>query len=271
MESKLEITMLGTGSAFPSHSYNCCMAMRYGTELMIVDGGGGNGVFARLAHAGIAVGDIHRMFVTHSHTDHIFGAVWIIRRAVGLSFDGKYDGRLTVYGNSEVVDAIRGICGFTFLKSYLKRMEEIVELRRVDTGDCIDFGGARMRFVDCGSENVAQTGFRIDMPSGTTVVCLGDEALTEGDAVAAVGADWLFCGAFCRYADRDIFRPYEKHHFTVRDVARCAAVARVKNLVLYHCEDSSGPARENLYRAEAAEVYGGNVYVPSDGDTFVIV
>lgn len=43
-----ELIMIGTGSAFPKHSYNSCFAIRSESFLLLVDAGGGNGIFAAL-------------------------------------------------------------------------------------------------------------------------------------------------------------------------------------------------------------------------------
>lgn len=41
-----KITMLGTGNATVTQCYNTCFALQTGTTLLLVDGGGGNGVLA---------------------------------------------------------------------------------------------------------------------------------------------------------------------------------------------------------------------------------
>ena len=48
-----ELIMIGTGSAFPKHSYNSCFAIRSESFLLLVDAGGGNGIFAALQKSGI--------------------------------------------------------------------------------------------------------------------------------------------------------------------------------------------------------------------------
>ena len=57
-----ELIMIGTGSAFPKHSYNSCFAIKSESFLLLVDAGGGNGIFAALQKSGIAVADIHHLF-----------------------------------------------------------------------------------------------------------------------------------------------------------------------------------------------------------------
>ena len=48
-----ELIMMGTGSAFPKHSYNSCYAIKSYGGLMLVDAGGGNGIFNAINDAGI--------------------------------------------------------------------------------------------------------------------------------------------------------------------------------------------------------------------------
>jgi len=74
------ITMLGTGSALVSRCFNTCFVLQSldGTRLL-VDTGGGNGILTQLRLAGIDRGDISHLFITHAHTDHILGAIWLIR------------------------------------------------------------------------------------------------------------------------------------------------------------------------------------------------
>lgn len=43
-----KITMLGTGNATVTQCYNTCFALQTDTTLLLVDGGGGNGVLAQL-------------------------------------------------------------------------------------------------------------------------------------------------------------------------------------------------------------------------------
>lgn len=258
--------MLGTGSAFPAHSYNECFILDTGSGRLLVDAGGGNGIIHILEKAQLDIATIHDFFVTHTHTDHILGAIWIIRRIVQLHIENRYEGALSIYGNRDVIHALTEICRLTFLPSYFSAMKEVVRFNTVEPGESRLIAGAEVQFIDCHSANTMQTGFQMRLPSGNVFCCLGDEALTQTNLSEVIDADYLLCGAFCRYADRDIFRPYEKHHSTVKDVAINAAAARIGTLILAHCEDRMPGDRNALYAAEAANYYYGNVIVPNDAD-----
>lgn len=260
------ITMLGTGSAFPRNFYHSCFLLSDGRDCLLVDGGGGMEVLRCLDRAGMDLCDLHDMFVTHVHTDHIFGAVWVIRRLVQFSLEGSYHGSLRVWANAQVTEALRTICRLTLLPAYYERMAQMVEFHTVAPADEFCVGGMRLRVIDSCSRGCEQSGFIATMPDGQTLAALGDESLTESNLDAVRGVDNLICGAFCCYADREIFRPYEKHHHTVVDVARRAARAGVGHLILCHCEDCAPEDRAERYAAEAACEFDGKVTTPVDGE-----
>lgn len=76
--------------------------------------------------------------------------------------------------------------------------------------------------------------------------------------------------AFCLYSQADVFKPYEKHHSTVKDACELAEKLGVSNLILYHTEDSNIKDRKRLYSEEGRKYYNGNLYIPEDLETFDI-
>lgn len=91
-----KITVLGTGYAMALRCYNTCFALHQGDDVLLVDAGGGNGILVQLQKAGIDPASIHNLIVTHAHTDHILGVVWVIRKIATLMLDGKYEGEFHV-------------------------------------------------------------------------------------------------------------------------------------------------------------------------------
>jgi len=81
-------------------------------------------------------------------------------------------------------------------------------------------------------------------------------------------SDWLLHEAFCLYSEADKFKPYEKHHSTVREACQLAEELGVPNLLLYHTEETHLSGRKALYTAEGKEYYHGNLYVPDDLEIF---
>jgi ribonuclease Z len=116
------------------------------------------------------------------------------------------------------------------------------------------------------STKAKQFGYELKFADGLKFTCLGDEPYNEHARQYAEKADWLLAEAFCQYKDRDIFKPYEKNHSTVKEASELAEELAVKNLVLYHTEDKHIDTRKADYTAEAQEYYHGNIFVPDDLD-----
>ena len=49
------------------------------------------------------------------------------------------------------------------------------------------------------------------------LTCCGDEPYNDSERMYAQKSRWLLHEAFCLYEDADRFKPYEKHHSTVKD------------------------------------------------------
>ena len=265
-----KIIMLGTGSASVTRCYNTCFFLKTPGAVLLVDAGGGNGIMAQIAKAGIRLEDIHHMFVTHAHTDHILGAVWVVRLIMQRVLDGRFEGCFSVYGNDKVISTLRQICLMTLHKNYNALLDGRIRLCVLDDGDEFQAGDINLKCFDVLSDKEKQFGFRAVMPSGKTVVCMGDEPCNEANYPLARGADWLMCEAFCLYRDRDIFKPYEKYHSTAADAGAVAAGLGVKNLLLYHTEDKTLATRKAEYTSEAAQHFKGNIFVPDDLEVFDI-
>ena len=262
-----KITMLGTGSATVSHIYNTCFVLSTDTTLLLVDAGGGNGILTQLDKAKISISDIHNLFVTHAHTDHVLGVIWIVRMVAQCK---GYEDKLHVYGNDKVMKVVRTIIDMILAKKQLAKVEERVVFHELTDGENFNVGDIQMTCFDIHSTKEKQYGFRAVLPDHTILACLGDEPYNPANEQYAKDADWLLAESFCLYAHRDIFKPYEKSHVTVKDAAEQAEALGVKNLVLYHTEDKNIDRRKELYTAEAKAHYNGNVFVPEDLETIIL-
>ena len=125
------ITMLGTGNAMCVNCYNTCFYLRSPRGGMLVDGGGGNGILRQLMSAKIPFECIRHMFVTHCHTDHIMGAIWMIRKISPLIFKGKHKGPFTIYCNDEVRHALETMARLMIPAKILNSLGSSVILREV--------------------------------------------------------------------------------------------------------------------------------------------
>ncbi len=262
MSEKTDIIFLGTGNALTTRCYNTCFILRSQGSQLMVDAGGGNGILQQLEQTGVQREDIHDLFVTHAHTDHILGVIWMMRMA--LQFQSPKP--LHIYSHRKVLDVLTYICQQILPKHEAERIGSVVLLHELHDGDHFSIGNMQLQCFDIHSDKELQYGFSALLPDGQRLVCLGDEPYSDENEKYVQGADWLMSEAFCLYGDREIFQPYEKHHSTVLDAARLAERLSVKNLILYHTEDKTLNTRSERYTKEAKTVYHGNVFVPDDLD-----
>ena len=120
------------------------------------------------------------------------------------------------------------------------------------------------------STKARQFGFTTVLKNGKKLTCAGDEPYNPACEPYVKGSDWLLHEAFCLYDERDRFKPYEKHHSTVKDAAELAESLHIPNLVLWHTEDKSVGKRKELYMTEGKTYYHGNLYVPEDRDIIAL-
>ena len=265
-----KLLVLGTGNAGATRCYNTCFILHDGKEPLLVDAGGGNAIFTQLERAGIRPSDIHHAFLTHCHTDHLFGMIWMIRSVAQNIRGGSYEGTFTLYCHDELAGVVHSVADMTLPASMTQYIGDRILIVPVGDGEERPFGSYRATFFDIGSTKAKQFGFMLGLHSGKKLSCLGDEPCTPRGRKYAAGSGWLLSEAFCLYADRDRFKPYEKHHSTVREACETATELGVENLVLWHTEDTRLPERKTLYTAEGRQYFFGNLFVPDDLESIVL-
>lgn len=263
-----KLMVLGTGNAQAVHCYNTCFAMKKGDEYFLTDAGGGNGILPALEKQQIPLEKIHHVFVTHAHNDHILGMVWIIRMiATGMN-KGIYEGNLEIYCHRELVDTIKTLCFLTIGKKFTNHFDVRIRFHVVEHGEQRTILGDQFTFFDIGSTKEKQFGYRIRMEQGVQLAFPGDEPYHKELLPYVEGAQWLLHEAFCLYGQREIFKPYEKHHSTVMDACKLAEELKIPHLVLWHTEDKDLARRKAAYTAEGQAYYHGHLMVPDDGEIF---
>ncbi len=263
------IVMLGTGDAMVTRYYNTCFMLQNGKDYLLVDGGGGNGIYIQLKKAGLKLKKVHQMYLTHAHTDHILGAVWVVRQIAAYMKNDKYKGDFHIYGNEKVIRSLRGICEFTLWNKFTCFFDNRIYFHTLENGESLRLLDADFQVFDISSSKEKQFGFSMTFRDGLRLTCLGDEPYQENSRSYAEGCDYLMSEAFCLYEDREKYKPYEKHHSTAKDAAILAKELGVKHLILYHTEDDHVKNRKKLYTKEAAAFYDGKIYVPEDLEEIV--
>lgn len=258
-----QLIMLGTGNATVTNCYNTCFALKQQEQYFLVDTGGGNGILKQLNNASIPLEQIHSLFITHCHSDHILGAVWVYRMIATKMLQGDYEGNFTIYGHDKVIEALTSMVTYTLQGKFVKLIGERIFMQEVVDLQTMEIDGNMIQFFDIFSTKEKQFGFKLSLENGN-LVCLGDEPFNPKNITMLDNVSYLLHEAFCLDSDKDIFHPYEKHHSTAKDAAIVASSHDIKNLVLYHTEEKTLASRKEKYTLEAKQYYQGTVYVPED-------
>ncbi|HIY63014.1 MAG TPA: MBL fold metallo-hydrolase [Candidatus Mediterraneibacter stercoripullorum] len=291
----MKITMLGTGRAVVTECYNTCFVLRERDmplrsdnlsdndcisdkgicdndiqsreKYFLVDGGSGGTILTQLKRASINWKDIKDIFVTHRHMDHILGILWMMRMICQAMKQGEYDGPVRIYAHDEVIDILNKTADMLLTKKETCFIGKEVRLIGVKDGEKKEIIGHKVTFFDIHSSKAKQFGFRIMLDDSSWLTCCGDEPCNETVEKYTADSKWLLHEAFCLAGDAERFRPYEKHHSTVKDACEKAEKLGVRNLLLYHTEDTDIHRRKERYRTEGKKYFSGCLVIPDDLET----
>ncbi len=257
--------VFGTGQAVCLRYRNTCFALEQDGHYFLIDGGGGHETITAMTEMAIKWQNLHHAFLSHEHTDHLLGMVWVVRYIAELVNWNRYNNDFVVYGHDVAIKKLHQVCLLLLKPAQTALIGKRIHFVQVEDGQRLSVLGSNFAFFDIHSTKAKQFGFRMERPDGLILVFLGDEPFSEKNSIYMTGCDWLLTEAFCLYEERHLYNPYELHHSTVREAAECAARFKVKNLVLWHTEDESTYGfRKTAYANEALQFYSGNVHVPED-------
>ena len=140
----------------------------------------------------------------------------------------------------------------------------------VEDGETVHILDYDVTFFDILSTKAKQFGFTTVLKNGKKLTFAGDEPLNRECVSIVKGSSWLLHEAFCLYKDRDRFKPYEKHHSTVKEACELAEELKIPHLLLWHTEDKQISERKALYTAEGHTYYRGELYVPDDREIIAL-
>ncbi len=266
-----QLIFLGTGAAMATECYNACFLLRTpDDEYFLTDAGGGNGILRQMKRAEVPLERLRCLFVTHGHSDHIMGAVWIIRRIAALMNKDIFEGEFHIYCHDVACEIIEMMVQMLLSRVELAQYGKRILLHEIHDGEQVNFLNMKLTAFDVRSTKAKQFGYRLRFANRHSLVCLGDEPYNDRCRSFAEKTDWLVSEAFCLEADQERFRPHEKNHGTVREAAMNAEKLLAKNLVLYHTEDTNLEQRKALYGVEASAHFKGGVFIPDDLDVIDI-
>ena len=221
----IEVTVLGSGTCVPSLERSACsVLMRVGGRQLVFDSG--PGTMRRLLEAGTDIFEIDYLFYSHFHPDHT-------AELVPFLFANKYP------------DASRRrkpltIVGGPGLKAFMAKLETVyghwiqldggmLELIEMDGAPSSGFKAAGFAAMAASVEhNPESVAYRIESPSGASVVYSGDTDVSERLVALAKTAGLLICESAV---------PDEQKipgHLTPALAGEIAAGADVERLMLTH-------------------------------------
>jgi len=262
-----KIIMLGTGHGFVFDCYNTCFLMQNDDKYFLIDTGGSAHIVQNLLKLNINLNKIHDIFISHCHTDHILGLFWLLKRLSGMIHDRKYEGTLNIYCNDEVANSIKNIYPNIFPSSYVDLITNYLNIVILNNNDTKNITNRDYTFFDVKAKGNKLYGFKTILDDNKKFVFLGDETCNPEIYDEIRNSDYVMHEAFCLDSEQEIFKPYEKHHSTVKSVCENFKDFNIKNLILFHTEDTHLKDRKELYLNEGKKYCSNNILVPDDLET----
>jgi ribonuclease Z len=260
---ELLIDLLGSGSAVPT-------AERDTTSLLIGAPDGYSllecpgGIVHKLARRGLRPADLRRLILSHDHVDHVYGFPHLMH---ALAISGER-APLEVAAPAQCLHTVRAMVAAHRLdRPHYPPIREVeIALRE---GFALPGSGAtRIRCAPAqhGRETVSVRFDGTGEGTGASLCYSADTRPCEALARLARGADVLLhdCGGPHRLRER-----FGESHASAREAGQAAANATVGRLVLLHLSVSE-PTLVEECRREAADAFGGEVMVASDGTRWCV-
>lgn len=258
-----KLIMLGTGNGGTLNLYNTCFVIQNDNGNFLVDTGGSIEIIGRLKQFNIDIKEIKHIFISHSHTDHILGLIWMFKKLGRIAINGEIKTKINIYCNDVVYESIMQVSKYVLPEKIVAGILNVLDFHILNNEDEIEINGINYTFFDINAKGTKQFGFECII-NEKKLIFLGDETLKPNLYERIKYADYVMHEAFCLDSEENIFHAYEKNHSTAKSASKVMDELEVKNLILYHTEDSHGNERKKLYTQEGKENFKGNVYVPND-------
>jgi len=252
----MRVRFLGTSAAMPSAARAHISFVLWAGQPVLVECG--PTAPWQLLRAGLDHREISDLFISHVHGDHSLGLPMFLTL-------GELEGRpwpLRVHCPISAVERLK-LLGSTCYPSLGRLVEERVQwigLEEGESGPRGLEGGATMRSAS-GTHSVPQVAYRFDF-GGRSIVYSGDTGPAAAIRELARGCSLLLHEATW---SESIDGRTSTDHTSAQQAGRLAREAGAERLGLVHLHKDY-LAREAELLAEARESFGGEVFLPNDGD-----
>lgn len=262
----MKLKILGTGAAFATKYNNTSFVLIDDNEYLLVDAMGGSQILKAFKENNLSWTKLHNAYLSHQHTDHLLGMIWVIRYIASLMIEGKYENNFNLFLHLELKYKVISICEQVLKPSELALFNKRINFIVVNDNESIKILNMKFTFFDIHSKKAKQFGFRVDYRDYNFVFC-GDEPINKLNERYIFNTDLLLLEAYCLDRDSHIYHPDKMHHNTVKKSALSAERLKVKKLLLYHTEDETTyNFRKELYISEAKKYFSNQILVPEDYD-----
>lgn len=262
MKKIKKMIFLGTGSAMAEKAFNTSIAfLDESNNCFLIDAGGGNSIFYHLKKANIEMIQLKNIFITHNHTDHILGVLWIMRKFASITSDYICN----FYLPESVYNDLIKLCNITISKGQLKKALKHIKFNIIHDSETLNIGENKVTFFDTLYEKTTQFGCKIESNNLRIGFC-GDVPLLQENFSKLKEVDILIHEALCDSINAEKHKVYKKGHSTAKDAGKIAQEILTKNLFLVHKADDYIKSQD-LYK-DAMSEFNNKVIVPEDGDIF---
>jgi ribonuclease BN (tRNA processing enzyme) len=219
----------------------------------------------QLERAGVSVGEITHVVISHQHGDHSLGYPMLMLNRV-LFWPER---PLVVLGTRHVLEVLHKLVSMVYpdLSSHVANLAHLSTLESAPQPyHPLPCAKGITYAIAPGRHSVHTVGIRLNLPSGRSMVYSADTSPSPAMVEMAQKADLLVHECFFL----DSTRPQEERsHSTAAEVGQGAAQAQVGRLALIHREDTD-PTAGPAYAAAAAKYYSGPILTPNAGDRVVL-
>lgn len=264
-----KIIMLGTGHGGVIDLFNTCFVIQNESGSFLIDTGGSIEIIKRLEEKKIDIKSLKHIFISHSHTDHILGLIWIFKKLGRSAANGEIKESINIYCNDVVYEAIIQVCKYILQEGLWQKISKVISFQILKDDSQYNIYGNKYTFFDIIAKGTKQFGFETIL-NQKKVIFLGDEPLNSKLENRVRNADFVLHETFCLDKEEKIFEAFKKNHSTVKTACEKMNELNVKNLVLFHTEESHGNDRKRLYEEEGNKVFHGNLVVPEDLEEIIL-
>ena len=267
----MQLTILGSGGPIPDPN-------RAGPSTLVQAGGRnllvdcGRGVVMRLAGAGVLPPMLHRVLLTHLHSDHItdFNDVvtttWVMSPGPrSLAVSGPPG---TTTFTERTLAMLTDDIGYRIAHHDDLNEPPRVDVTEVLDGVVLDEGGVRVVAAPTDHRPVHPTvGYRVEH-EGRAIVLAGDTVPCEGLDRLCAGADvyvqTVIRDDLVKLVPSARLQDILDYHSSVTQAAQTATRNGVRTLVLTHMVPAVAPGAEEEWRAIAAAEFDGEIVLATD-------